>query len=109
MSKSIIDIERELTLYQCCLADKAIDYIQKEIYGFQDASKCYNSFLYATLLLESLRNPTAVITNLEHLTQEEYEAELEKLNDYCGCINCGDMSFATNDTISANLTTLFIY
>lgn len=110
MAKSIFEIENELTLYQCCLADKAIEFIQKEIYGFLDSDKCYKKLLYGTLLLESLRDPDKIINDLEYLTQDEYELELEKLNDICGCINCGNMSQrATDDTISTSLSSLLVY
>lgn len=102
MAKTTAEINRELIFYQCCLADLAIKYILKEIYGHQNIECLLNKLIYGTTLLEALKCPSRVLT-LEHMTQTEIEDNLEKLGDLCGCITCQDPDDLTEDDIEAGL------
>lgn len=105
MSKSIANINKELTMYQCVLADLAIAYITKELHGHQNINCSLAKLTYGVILLEALRTPDRTL-ELEQLTQTELEAELEKLNDICGCVAGTDPNDLILDTINATLTQL---
>lgn len=106
MSKSAQDINNELTLYQCCIADKAIEYINKEINGIEDLDCLLSKLEYLTLRVETLKRWQSIIS-LEQMTQDQIEAELEKLNDLCGCINC-NIQQTLSDTLPQGLSILNI-
>ena len=105
MAKSISEINRELFAYQCCLADKAVLYIYKEMRGQSNIECELNKLIYYNLLLEQLSCPDAIL-DLEQLSQEELEANVEKLNSYCGCMTCGDPSDMLDDTLPTGLRAL---
>lgn len=105
MAKSIAQIRRELTLYQCCIADLAAKIVVKELLGHQDTGCLYRKLQYMVTLHEALSCPQAVLTR-EYLTQAELEDELEKLNDLCNCIICEDPDEITDDTINAILSSI---
>lgn len=111
MAKTRSQIRVELALYQCCLADLAIKYILKEMQGQQGINCLLNKVVYGSTLLEAIKCTNQVLTR-EHLTQTEYEDELEKLNDLCGCIPCDDpeevIEDLDSDQIPAALTNLIL-
>lgn len=107
MSKSITQINNELRLYQCCVADLAINYITKELNGHQNLECLLNKLSLAVHLIENLKCPENIL-ELECLTQSELEENLEKINDLCGCINCTDLDDLFDDTISSTLSGLIV-
>ncbi len=106
MSKTAAEIDAELVLYNCCFADKAIQYIQKEVYGFQDTQCKLDKLTHIQLLLKYLACHETII-ELETLTQIELEELLEQLNDLCGCATCQDSSTITDDTLPTGLDIAF--
>lgn len=101
MAKSITQINIELFYYKCCLASLAIKAITKEIYG--STSTCqFNKLQYGILLQESLECPERILDQ-EIMTQAEYEEQLEKLNNLCDCITCGDPDDLILDTLPTGL------
>ena len=105
MSKTTHQIINELTMYQCCAADRAIEYIAKEINGIQEIEGLYASIVYLTLRIETLKKFQSLLS-LQQYTQQEIEDQLEKLNDECGCMTCNIPKFMT-DTIPTSMTNLF--
>ena len=102
MAKTYHQIHNELTMYQCCIADLAIEYIAKEINGIQEIDCLYWDIVYGVMRIETLKKYVTLISSLQY-TQQEIEDELEKLNDLCGCVSCNLASFL-DDTISTSLT-----
>lgn len=98
MAKTTTEINTELVYYQCCLADLAYKYIVKEENGHQNIDCMLSNLIYGTTLLESLKCPDIVL-NMEYLTQDELEIELEKLAEICGCVACDDPTQLSNDTL----------
>ena len=96
MAKTITQINTELTVYQCCIADLAYKYMTKEGLGIKDPC-LLNKVIAGVTFIENLKCPENVIDN--SLTQEEYELCLEQLNQLCGCVYCNDSSVVTNDTL----------
>lgn len=105
MAKTTAEISRELFAYQCCVADKAIEYILKETTGQQNIDCLLDQLIFNTMLIESLSCPTAIL-DLQQLSQAEIESNLEKLNQYCGCMTCGDPSDMYDDTLPTGLQAL---
>lgn len=106
MAKTAAEIDAELVLYQCCFADKALQAIQKEVYGFQDTQCELDKLDYIQLLLKYLSCHEAII-ELETLTQVQLEELLEKLNDLCGCQTCKDNATIIDDTLPTGLAATF--
>lgn len=98
MSKSTAQIKREVTLYQCCVADMAIDYIYKELSGQQNIDCLLKKFYLATELLDGLKCSQNLLNN-DCLTQTEIETMLEQLNDICGCVACESSTDLLDDTL----------
>ncbi len=107
MAKTLTQINNELRLYQCCLADLAIDYITKELNGHQNLECLLNKLTFGVHMLENLKCSDNILST-ECLTQVEIEQNLEKLNQLCGCINCTDLDDLFDDTISSTLGGLII-
>lgn len=102
MSKTSAQIDIELMLYKCCLADKAIEYIQKEVYGVQDLDCKLNKLILLQLLIKYLSCHEAIL-EWETLTQQQLEETLEKANELCGCATCMDSIDLISDTLPAGL------
>lgn len=96
MAKTTTQINNELTVYQCCIADKAYKYMMKEQMGIDDPCTL-NNIIMGVILIEALKCPEDTIDYA--LDQDEYEATLEQLNHICGCVNCTSHSIITNDTL----------
>lgn len=99
MAKTTAEINIELTLYQCCLADRAYNYILKETTGQQNIECELLQLKAGVRLLEGLKCSDSIIA-LEQLTQTELEATLEKLSDLCGCMTCKSDAEIIDDTIA---------
>lgn len=97
MAKSRDQINKELTLYQCCLADKAYEYISKELTGQQDIDCEFNKVKSGVLIIEALKCPENILNN-NFLTQTQVENLLEQLNLICGCIECLSSEDLLDDT-----------
>lgn len=106
MAKTTKEIDSELVLYKCCFADKALEYLQKEIYGFQDLECRLNKLILMEMLIKRLSCHVTIL-ELTTLTQTELEETLEKLNDLCGCVNCQDLTDLTDDTLPTGLSSAF--
>ena len=104
MAKTVIEINNELILYECQIADMATKYVIKEMYGQQDLACMLNKITYMVNLLELLSVHLQIIAR-EHLTQTELEDELEKLNDLCGCATCKSIEEIVDDTVSTAMLT----
>lgn len=105
MAKTTTQINNELRLFQCCLADLAVTYITKELNGHQNLECLLDKLSFGVHLLENLKCPENILET-ECLTQAEIEENLEKLNDICGCINCTDLDDLFDDTVSSTLSGL---
>lgn len=101
MAKTISQINIELFYYKCCLAELAIKAIAKEVYGSDDTC-LFNKLRYGILLQKSLECPERILDQ-EIMTQAEYEEQLEKLNNLCGCVTCEDPEELINDTLPTGL------
>lgn len=99
MAKTTAEINIELTLYQCCLADLAYNYVLKETTGQQNIECELLKLKAGVRLLEGLKCPDAILS-LEQLTQTELEETLEKLSDLCGCMTCKTDAEIIDDTVS---------
>ena len=53
MAKTKAEIDAELTYYQCCLANLALKYIHKEMYGHQSIDCMYRKLQFGKLVLKS--------------------------------------------------------
>ncbi len=106
MSKTSAEIDIELVLYECCIADMALRYVQKEIYGLQDLEQELDKLTFTSLLYKYLLEHDAII-DLQVLTQDQLEAQLEKLNNLCGCATCKDSASIVDDTLPTGLSTIF--
>lgn len=102
MTKSIDRINKELTLYQCCLADKAYEYISKETTGQQDIECELNKIIAGVRILEALKCSQSILDN-KSLTQTQIELLLEQLNNICDCIECLTPDELLDDTVQEGL------
>ncbi len=106
MAKTAAEITNELALYECCLADLALKYVHKEVYGQQDLTCQLNKLKYAQLLHKYLSRHVTLL-EAEVFTQAELEEELEKLADICGCVVCEDSADLLDDTLPTGLAEVF--